>query len=261
MRVKAIAVLTICACLAFCASSDKKTQRAREKDPKYQYNLGLFYINQSNVDEAIKYFVKALSLDARFYQAWNMIGLAHASKGHLEEAVKAYQKSLEINPQFTEVYNNLGTVYQERGQLDKAEAAYKAAWRPNLELAVPGYNGLAGSQQNHLGSPRCVGSRPARSAAMPTSRLYPESKTSPRRFVSYEAAVKIEPVSFAYHSPWLICAVTARQGIFSRYRRGDGHDRTPSPATSAIRTGARPLRRAPLRSLPASRRDTSSARG
>ncbi len=66
MRAKAIAVVTICAGLAFCASSQSKIRRAQAKDPKYQYNLGLFYLNQSDVDNATKYFVKSLSLDTRY---------------------------------------------------------------------------------------------------------------------------------------------------------------------------------------------------
>ena len=127
MRAKAIAVLSICASLAFCASSQAKIQKAREKDPKYQYNLGLFYLNQNNVDEAVKNFVKALSLDTRYYLAWNALGLAHSMKGRLEESVKAYQKCLEVNPRFTEAHNNLGTAYQEVKLLDKAEEEFKKA--------------------------------------------------------------------------------------------------------------------------------------
>lgn len=127
MRTKIIAILSICATLAFCASAQSKIQKSREKDPKYQYNLGLFYLNQNNVDEAVKYFVKAQSLDTRFYLALNALGLAHSMKGRLEESVKAYQKCLEINPQFTEARNNLGTVYQEMKLFDKAEAEFKTA--------------------------------------------------------------------------------------------------------------------------------------
>jgi tetratricopeptide (TPR) repeat protein len=127
MRVKTVAVLTICASLAFCASAQTKVERARAKDPKYQYNLGNFYLNQSNVDEAIKCYVRALSLDTRFYLAYNALGLAHSMKGRLDEAAKSYLRCLEINPQFTEARNNLGTVYQEMNQLDKAEAEFKTA--------------------------------------------------------------------------------------------------------------------------------------
>jgi Tfp pilus assembly protein PilF len=127
MRAKAVAVVTICASLAFCASSQAKLQRAREKDPKYQYNLGLFYLNQNDVDNAMKYFVKALSLDTRFYLAWNAMGLAHSMRGRLDEAAKAYEKCLEIDPQFAEAHNNLGTVYQEMKMIDKAEAEFRKA--------------------------------------------------------------------------------------------------------------------------------------
>jgi len=127
MRAKVLAVLSICATLAFCASSQAKIQRNQEKDPKYQYNLGLFYLNQNNVDEAVKYFVKAQSLDTRFYLALNGLGLAHSMKGRLDESVRAYQKCLEINPQFTEAHNNLGAVYQEMKLLDKAESEFKTA--------------------------------------------------------------------------------------------------------------------------------------
>ncbi len=127
MRTKVLAVLSICAALAFCASSQAKIQKNRAKDPNYQYNLGLFYLNQNNVDEAVKYFVKAQTLDTRFYLALNALGLAHSMKGRLDESVKAYQKCLEINPQFTEAHNNLGTVYQELKFLDKAEGEFKAA--------------------------------------------------------------------------------------------------------------------------------------
>ena len=127
MKVKAIAVVTLCACLAFCASSQTKLQRAREKDPKYQYNLGLFYLNQNDIDSAVKYFIKSLSLDTRYYLSWNALGLAHSMRGRLDESAKAYQKCLEINPRFTEAHNNLGTVYQGMGQLDKAEEEFRKA--------------------------------------------------------------------------------------------------------------------------------------
>ncbi len=127
MRTKALAVMMICVGLAFCASSQAKIQRAREKDPKYQYNLGLYYLNQSDVENAMKYFLKSLALDTRYHLAWNALGLAHSMRGRLEESAKSYLKCLEIDPQFTEARNNLGTVYQEMNQLDKAEVEFRRA--------------------------------------------------------------------------------------------------------------------------------------
>ncbi len=135
MRTKFLLLVLCCATFVFCASAGQRQQKvnkAKEKDPEYQYNVGLVYLNQSNVDpknidEAMKYFVKCLALDTRFYLAWNGVGMAQSLKGNLAESAKAYLKCLEINPRFAEAHNNLGTIYQEMGQLDKAEAEFKAA--------------------------------------------------------------------------------------------------------------------------------------
>jgi protein O-GlcNAc transferase len=132
MRFKSVYLVLFCLSFAFCASAQKKAQQANAKDPKYQYNVGLVYLNQSNVDpknidEAIRYFTRCLSLDPRYYLAYNAIGLAQSLKGNVDEAAKAYEKCLEINPQFAEAHNNLGMIYQETNQLDKAESEFKKA--------------------------------------------------------------------------------------------------------------------------------------
>jgi tetratricopeptide (TPR) repeat protein len=134
MKTKTIGVLVLCLSLAFCASSQSKLQKSREKDPQYQYNLGNFYLNQGNYDEALKYFNKSLALNADYHLAWNSLGVTSMMKGDVEGALKAFQQCLTIAPMFTEARNNLGTLYQETGQLDKAEAEYvKAAQDLNYE--------------------------------------------------------------------------------------------------------------------------------
>jgi tetratricopeptide (TPR) repeat protein len=202
MRTKVLAVVTICAGLAFCASSQAKIQRAREKDPQYQYNTGLFYLNQNDIDNAVKYFIKALSLDTRYYLAWNSLGLAHSMRGRLDESVKAYQKCLEINPQFTEARNNLGTVYQELNQLDKAEGEFNKALADltyqNRELP---YFNLARLEvlQNRLDEAldnvqKAIQIKPRLAMAHNLKGLILEKKNNLGEAISaYEAAVKIVP--------------------------------------------------------------------
>jgi Tfp pilus assembly protein PilF len=210
MRTKAIAVLTICAALAFCASSQAKIQRSREKDPKYQYNLGLYFLNQNDVDNATKYFVKALSLDTRFYLAYNALGLAHSMKGRLDEAAKAYQKCLEIEPKFTEAHNNLGTVYQEMNQLDKAETEFKAALLDltyqnrelpyfNLARLLVLENRIDEAFENVV---RAIQIKPRLAMAHNLRGLIFEKRGNiGEAIASFEAAVKIVPeeVPFAYN--------------------------------------------------------------
>lgn len=121
--------------LTTCASTQQsKIEKARESDPTYQYNLGLFYLNSNNVDEAIKYLNKSLVLNPKNHLAWNALGLAYSMKADFTSSIKAFQKALEINPQFTEARNNLGTIYFELKEYDKAEAEYRRA------LADPNYN-------------------------------------------------------------------------------------------------------------------------
>jgi Tfp pilus assembly protein PilF len=210
MRAKAVAVITICAGLTFCASAQTKAQKAQAKDPRYQYNVGLFYLNQNDVDGAVKYFTKALSLDSRYYLAWNALGLAHSMKGRLDEAVKAYLKCLEVNPQFTEAHNNLGTVYQEMNRLDQAEEQFKTVLADqvyqNRELA---YFNLARLYvlQNKLdlaldNVDKSIQLKPRLAMAHNLRGIIFEKRNDlGEAVVSYDAAVKIVPedLSFNYN--------------------------------------------------------------
>ncbi len=130
--------------LAGCASSQKKLQQAREKDPQYQYNVGLFYLNNNNIDEAIRYLNKSLALNPRYHLALNALGLAQSMKGNLEEAVRLYLKCLEVAPNFSEARNNLGIAYQELGYVDKAEEAFlRVVEDPNYPTKELAYYNLA----------------------------------------------------------------------------------------------------------------------
>jgi len=127
MKLKFIFILFVSLNLILCASSQKKIEKERMKDPKYQYNMGAFYLNSGNVDEAIKYFNNALSLNPRYDDALCSLGLAYSMKGNFEEAIKKYQACLKVNPNYAEAHNFLGTAYQQRGLLDKAEQEFRIA--------------------------------------------------------------------------------------------------------------------------------------
>ncbi len=127
MKIKTALILLICLNLILCASSQKKLEKSREKDPLYQYNMGLFFLNQGNTDEAIKHFNKALALKSDYDLALCMIGLAHSMNGKFNEAINYLKKALSISPGLTEAHNYLGVVYQELGLLDEAEKEFMIA--------------------------------------------------------------------------------------------------------------------------------------
>ncbi|MFP4083066.1 MAG: tetratricopeptide repeat protein [Candidatus Aminicenantes bacterium] len=127
MKIKWLSTALIILNLIFCTSTSEKIQQAREKNPRYHYNMGSFYLNNGNVNEAISHFQKSLSLSPNYFLAFNGLGLAYSMKGELEESAKYFQKCLTINPTFSEARNNLGMIYQEMGLLDKAEQEYRQA--------------------------------------------------------------------------------------------------------------------------------------
>ncbi len=127
MRYKLTFVIFICLNFILCASPQKKIEDARNNDPQYQYNMGLFYLNQGVVDEAIKYLKRALEVNPRYDLALYALGLSHSMNGNFEESVKHLQNCLKINPTLTDARNALGAIYQEMGLLDQAEKEFRIA--------------------------------------------------------------------------------------------------------------------------------------
>lgn len=124
MKVKIILIFFVCLKLISCATSPKRVANPQEKDPRYQYNLGLTYMNSSQLDLAIKHLKQSLSLEPNNHLALNALGLTYTMKGNFEESVKYLTECLKINPTLTEAQNNLGVAYQELKLFDKAEELF-----------------------------------------------------------------------------------------------------------------------------------------
>jgi len=127
MKIKIALILVVCLQMILCATSQKRIAKSQETDPRYQYKMGLYYLNSSQLDLSIKHLKKALSLEPQNHLALNALGLSYLKKGIFDESVKYFTECLKINPSLTEAQNNLGVVYQELGLLDKAEEFFTAA--------------------------------------------------------------------------------------------------------------------------------------
>lgn len=127
MKIRTAGIFLLCFTLAFCSSPEKKIEKQREQDPRYQYNLALFHLNNGNPDEAIKFFKKSISLDSKYHLSYNGLGIAYLMKGEFKTALDYFQKTLQLNPALTEAHNYMGTAYQELGILDKAEQEFRTA--------------------------------------------------------------------------------------------------------------------------------------
>lgn len=127
MKIKIALILVVCLQMILCATSQTRIEKSQEKDPRYQYKMGLYYLNSRQLDLSIKYLKKSLSLEPQNHLVINALGLAYLKKGNIDESVKYFTECLKINPALTEAKNNLGIAYQELGLLDKAEKFFTAA--------------------------------------------------------------------------------------------------------------------------------------
>lgn len=144
MRTKIALILILGLIMGSCVSAQKKLERERARDPRHQYNLGLFYMNNGQVNEAILHLQRALSLNPRYALALNALGQAYWMKGSVEDSVRYFQECLNIDPTMSEAHNNLGVSYQELGLLDKAGQEFqKAASDPSYKSREMAYYNLA----------------------------------------------------------------------------------------------------------------------
>jgi len=72
-------------------------------DPEVYYELGRFYFNAKEIDQAISAFKLALNIVPSHSNSLYGLGLAYATKGLNSEALKYYRKVLELNPGNAEV--------------------------------------------------------------------------------------------------------------------------------------------------------------
>jgi len=127
MKIKTALILVVCLQMIFCATSQTRVEKANEKDPSYQYKMGLFYLNSGQLDLSIKHLKASLLLNPQNHLALNALGMAYLRKGNFNESVKYFTECLKINPALTEAQNNIGIAYQELGLLAKAEEFFISA--------------------------------------------------------------------------------------------------------------------------------------
>ena len=94
---------------------------------------GDLLMNRGSYAAAIEAYQKAWPRSAAI---WNKTGLAYHHLFALDEAMKDYQMALTLNPHYAEAYNNLGAVYHGKKEFSLAEKQYKRAIEYQPKAAV-----------------------------------------------------------------------------------------------------------------------------
>ncbi|MEL7418774.1 MAG: tetratricopeptide repeat protein [Cyanobacteria bacterium J06555_3] len=82
---------------------------------------------QGNLEEATKYYLKALSLQGNNPRQYFSVGNIYFKQGLLKEAAGNYQRAIELKPDFSNVYKRLGDLLKQKHQLDDAVKCYQKA--------------------------------------------------------------------------------------------------------------------------------------
>jgi tetratricopeptide (TPR) repeat protein len=80
-----------------------------------------------DLDQALRLFETALSIDARRARSWNYVGGAHFAQGDLTRALEEFRKAFELDPGDVRACNNVGTALERLGDYAGAEASYARA--------------------------------------------------------------------------------------------------------------------------------------
>jgi tetratricopeptide (TPR) repeat protein len=102
----------------------------------YNY-LGFVYFRDDKVDEAIKYYHKALENELYLnpQDAHLNLGVAYLSRKEYRKAMLHLEEAIRLVPDFTAAYNNLGKAYEGLGQYDRARLMYERAVEFNPRYA------------------------------------------------------------------------------------------------------------------------------
>ncbi len=111
-------------------------------------SLGDIYMAAYDLDQAIRSYCDAITLNPEEPRGYSKAGIALWEKDYLEEALVSYHKAIDLDPNNANVHNNLGILYLD-GLADAMESLEyfeeAIALNPNYTLAY--FNAGRASQQ------------------------------------------------------------------------------------------------------------------
>jgi tetratricopeptide (TPR) repeat protein len=98
-----------------------------EKNAILANKTGIAYHQLQDLDNAEKYYRRAIKLNPKYPEAVNNLGTVYYAKRSYRRAVNQYRNALRISPNSASVLSNLGTAYFARKQYEEAMKTYEQA--------------------------------------------------------------------------------------------------------------------------------------
>jgi|GEM_PF-4217482 len=93
------------------------------------FNKALEYHEKGDLNNAIEYYSKAISLKSDLYEAYSNRGLVYNDLGMYDKAIDDYNIALDNGVESAVLYNNRGLAYFNKGMYEEALFDYKNALR------------------------------------------------------------------------------------------------------------------------------------
>ncbi|KAI8149813.1 hypothetical protein BJV82DRAFT_504241 [Fennellomyces sp. T-0311] len=90
--------------------------------------IATLYRNQEQMERAVKYFKRVLTIQDTNGEMWSALGHCHLMMEDLQDAYHAYQQALKYldNPRDPKLWYGIGILYDRYGSLEHAEEAFSA---------------------------------------------------------------------------------------------------------------------------------------
>ena len=89
------------------------------------YDIGVSYLRQKRLDQALENFEQALAADPKFAEAINAKGVVLTHKGQYEEALELYEKAATLEPGQLGFRLNVALIHYLKGDPKKADVLYR----------------------------------------------------------------------------------------------------------------------------------------
>ena len=101
--------------------------RSDPADAAAYYDLGNFYGEHGDLEDAKRQFRAALVMDPGYIKARVNLGIAYAKEDRFKEAIQEFTTALAIDPNHVMARVNLGMAYVEEGRFPEALAEFRTA--------------------------------------------------------------------------------------------------------------------------------------
>lgn len=97
-----------------------------------------FGYSRAWADSAVRVARRAVELDPQLAEGYKALGLGYIGQGRLREALEANLRTVELDPNHHGAVNNIGTLYADLGEFDEAISWYRRSVRlaPNIPIAT-----------------------------------------------------------------------------------------------------------------------------